>query len=168
MPPITVPEIAAPGKYADWKDTPEFHRFRERVAIVFPDPADQQVAIDDLVDNVRYVDRMQPQEMKNMSYSWAHYVDHGFGGSGPGVFTKVDALDAAIPKEAKGSVRELTEREWMYFIVMMRSNAGVEMRCANDGSALYEYKLKAASKAPTSWGRYECVAKQTARFSTKP
>ena len=69
--------------FGDWEGTPEYHRFQERVATVFPAEDDRQIATDDIINNVRYPERMTAQQMKNLGYGWAHYVDHGFGGQGP-------------------------------------------------------------------------------------
>ena len=39
--------------FGDWEGTPEYHRFQERVATVFPAEDDRQIATDDIINNVR-------------------------------------------------------------------------------------------------------------------
>ena len=125
--PESVPASTATN-WDDWHNKPELARFMERVHKVFPGESDAQLAIDALQNNMRYSERPIPQDLKNFSMGWFHYVDHAYGGVGPRTFTHITVLDACIPKESKSAHPVIDPVQWLYFVVMMRSNANIECR----------------------------------------
>lgn len=127
-------------------------------------PEQQEVFENYIMSNIHVKDVLTTQEMKNLSKTYLHFIDHAFGGGGPIAWTTKSECFTSLPKESLQMEKALDEYHLAYFVIMHRAKSGVVMRM-KDGD--WEVKRVKPLTAASPYDIYECIFKQLVRVFNK-